>query len=403
MKLPILSEAKIIAGTRVLVRADFNVAVTDGRVGSDEDWRLVKTLPTIKLLMERGAKVILASHMGRPEGKVVADLKLDPVAERLVKLLRKPVQKLDDCVGPKVVAAIEKMEPGEVCLLENLRFHPGEDTNDPKFAKELAGLADVYVNDAFAVCHRAAASTCAITEFLPSYAGLLLEAEVEALTKVMKHPARPYLVVMGGAKVSTKIGVTLKMLEIADKVLIGGALANAFFKAQGYGVGESLTSPEDEAAAKKILASPHRSKLVLPGDVIVGDPQRPLAHAEAVEIHGPKRDLAQGGRAILDIGPHTVSAYSSFLRSAKTIVWNGPLGWFESPRFAHGTLALGRLIAARSKGKVFGVVGGGESVTALRQTGLEDCVDHVSTGGGAMLEFLEGRALPGIEALINKK
>ena len=232
---------------------------------------------------------------------------------------------------------------------------------------------------------------------------MLLESEIRALTQVMEHPARPYLVVMGGAKVSTKIGVIEKMLEIADRVLLGGALANAFFQAQGYGIGDSLTSPEDEAAAKKILASPHRSKLILPGDVVIGDPQKPQAHAEAVEVGAAPRVLAEGGRAILDIGPRTISAYASFLRSAQTIVWNGPLGWFESPRFAHGTLALGRLIAARSKGKVFGVVGGGESVTALRQTGLEDCVDHVSTGGGAMLEFLEGRALPGIEALINNK
>lgn len=403
MKLPTISEVNFIAGTRILVRTDFNVPINDGKVGSDEDWRIVRALPTIEYLIKRGAKVILATHLGRPEGKKVAELKLDIVAERLSKLLRRPVQKLDDCVGPKVASAIEDLDAGGVCLLENLRFNPGEDNNDVKFAQELACLADIYVNDAFAVSHRKAASICAITGFLPSYAGMLLESEIKALTKVMKHPARPYLVVMGGAKVSTKIGAIEKMLEIADRVLLGGALANAFFQAQGYGIGASLTSPEDVAAAKKILESPHRHKLILPGDVIVGDPERPLAHAETVEIHGPKRDLAQGGRAILDIGPHTVSAYSSFLRSAKTIVWNGPMGWFESPRFAHGTLALGRLIAARSKGRTFGVVGGGESVMALRQTGLEDCIDHVSTGGGAMLEFLEDRELPGIEALINQK
>lgn len=403
MKLPTLPEAKISSGTRVLVRADFNVAIEGGKIGQDEDWRLLKTLPTIEYLTKHGAKVILASHLGRPAGKKSAEFKLDPVAARLSQLLRHPVAQLDECVGPEALAHVEKMKSGDVCLLANLRFEAGEEKNDPEFAAELAKLADVYVNDAFAVCHRAAASTCAITAFLPSYAGLLLESEVDALSKVMTKPPRPYLVLMGGAKVSTKIGVIEKMLEIADRVLLGGGLANAFFQAKGYGIGASRVAPEEEAAAKKVLASVNARKLVLPGDVVVGDPSRPLSPAEAVLVKPKAHELAAEPRSVLDVGPKTVSAYASFIRSAQTIVWNGPLGWFEESRYAHGTLALGRLIAARSKGRAFGVVGGGESVTALRRTGLADCVDHVSTGGGAMLEFLEGRALPGIEALINKK
>jgi len=398
MKLRSISSVKNLKGLRVLVRADFNVPLAQGQPGEGEDWRLMKTLPTIELLVKRGARVVLASHLGRPKKKA-ASFKLDPVARRLSKLLGRKVAKLPDCVGPKVVKAVAKTKNGDVVLLENLRFHAGEEKNDAKFAKRLAEPADIYVNDAFAACHRKAASLVAVTKHLPSYAGLLLQAEVGALERLLEKPARPYIVVMGGAKVSTKLGVIERLLGIADLVLVGGALANPFFKILGYGIGSSLTSKEDEGAARKLLKSEHIRKLWLPADMVVGNPKRPSARAEHVLRTIVPSGICSGKDAILDVGPRTVSAWSSFLRSAQTIVWNGPLGLFEVPKFSHGTLSLGRLIAARSKGKAFGVVGGGESVAALARTGLMDCVDHVSTGGGAMLEFLEGRKLPGLEAL----
>ena len=399
MKLRSVAELKDLKGKRVLLRADFNVPVTGGKVGSEEDWRLKKTLPTIEWLMKKGAKVVLASHMGRPEGKKVAALKLDPVARRLSTLLGKPVKKLPESVGAKAEKEVAAMAPGDVVLLENLRFNKGEDANDPKFAAKLAKLADIYVDDSFATCHRAAASLVAITKLLPSYAGLLLLRELDALDAVTKKPAHPYVVVMGGSKVSTKIGVIERMLQIADRVLLGGALITPFFKAMGFGIGKSLLDKEDLKAAEKLMASKHWKRAILPHDLVVGEPKKTGSHAKAVDLHVTPFDLTGPTRAILDIGPKTVSAYASYLRSAKTIVWNGPLGWFEVPKYAHATLALGRLVAVRSRGKAFGVVGGGESVMALQRTGLSDCVDHVSTGGGAMLEYLEGRELPGIVAL----
>ena len=400
MRMPVLEQLHDVRGKRVLVRADFNVPITDGLVGDEEDWRIRKTLPTIEWLKKRGAKVIIASHLGRPEGKKVASLSLAPVAKRLSQLLRMPVLLTSEPIGAKAAAAVESMNDGDVVLLENLRFKPGEEKDDPKFAKALAEMADIYVNDAFAVCHRKAASVSAITKLLPSYAGMLLEKEIRVLSAVLKQPIRPMLVMMGGAKVSSKIGVIKRLLEVADRVMIGGALANPFFKALGFGIGASLTSPEDEEAAQKLLKSALAGKLILPHDLVIGDSKKPAtSKAEVVDISVIPRELCGPKQAIYDVGPKTISAYSSYLRSANMIVWNGPLGLFEIPKFSHGTLALGRLIASRSKGRTFGVVGGGESVMALSRTGLMECVDHVSTGGGAMLEFLEGKSLPGIEAL----
>ncbi len=399
MKLRSIADAKDLKGKRVLLRADFNVPIVGGKVGETEDWRLKKTVPTIEFLMRARAKTILASHLGRPEGKKTAALKLDPVAKRLSKLIGKPVKKLSDCVGARVEKAVGEMKTGDVVLLENLRFHAGEDDNDPKFAGQLARLADLYVNDSFATCHRKAASLVAITRELPARAGLLLLREVAALTKVMENPAHPYLVLMGGAKVSSKIGVIERMLKIADRILLGGALVVPFFKAMGYGIGASLCGKEDLAAAQELLRSKNRDRLILPYDLVTGNMKKISDHAEAVDVGIAPKELCGPKRAILDVGPKTINAYASFIRSAKTLVWNGPLGWFEVPKFSHGTLALGRLIASRSSGRAFGVVGGGESVQALQMTGLMDCVDHVSTGGGAMLEFLEGKTLPGIEAL----
>lgn len=398
-----IKEAKALRGKRVLVRVDFNVPLVKGKIGREEDWRLRKTLPTIEYLMKHGARVILASHLGRPDGKKDAKLKMDAVAKRLAVLLHREVAKIGECVGPKVQKAVESLKDGGILLLENLRFNPGEEDNDPKFAKQLAALADAYVNDSFATCHRAAASLVAITKELPSYAGLLLLEEVEALKRVMAKPARPHLVVMGGAKVSSKIGTIENLLTIADRILLGGALANPFYQASGFGIGKSICGAEDLEAAKRLMRLPEARKLILPHDVVIGNPADLAVRAQVRELRRAPFDLCGPDEAILDIGPKTVSAYASYLRSAKTIIWNGPLGWFEVPKFSHGTMALGRLIAARSKGRTFGVVGGGESVMALEKTGLMDCVDHVSTGGGAMLEFLEGKELPGLKALSSKK
>jgi phosphoglycerate kinase len=400
MRLRVLDDYKSLKGKRVFLRADFNVPVNRGKIGAEEDWRLRRVVPTIEMLRKAGARVVLATHMGRPEGKKVAALKLDAVAKRLSTLAHAPIEKLSDCLGPEVEAAIAAMKDGDVVMLENLRFRKGEEENDLQFAEALSRLADVYIDEAFGVSHRAAASNVGITRYLPSYAGPLLETEVKALTKALEEPERPYLVVMGGAKVSTKINVISQMLSVADRVLLGGALIAPFYKAMSHCIGATSCTDEDLEAARKLMQHPYYKKLILPHDVVIADPKKPTGKASVVDLQEEPFDLCRDNEAILDIGPKTISAYASYIRSAKMIVWNGPLGWFEQPKFSHGTLALGRLIAARSKGRAFGVVGGGETVQALARTGLMDCVDHVSTGGGAMLEFLEGKVLPGIQPLL---
>lgn len=400
MRLRVLEDYRSLKGKRVLLRADFNVPISRGKIGAEEDWRLRRVVPTIEKLRKAGARVILATHMGRPEGKKVAALKLDVVAKRLSQLAHVTIEKLSDCVGAEVEEAVAAMKDGQVVLLENLRFKKGEEANDLAFAEALSRLADVYMDDAFGVSHRAAASNVAITRYLPSYAGPLLAAEVEALTKALEAPERPYLVLMGGAKVSSKIAVISQMLSVADRVLLGGALIAPFYKAMSHCIGATSCSDEDLEAAVSLMKHPYFKKLILPHDVIIANPKDPKSKPQIVDLQNEPFDLCQDHEAILDIGPKTISAYASYIRSAKMIVWNGPLGWFEQSRFSHGTLALGRLVASRSKGKTFGVVGGGETVQALARTGLADCVDHVSTGGGAMLEFLEGKILPGIQPLL---
>ncbi len=400
MPLRVLEDYRSLKGKRVLVRVDFNVPVARGKVGAEEDWRIRRVVPTVEKLRKAGARVILATHLGRPDGKKVAALKTDAVAKRLSQLAHAPVLKIADCVGAEAEEAVAAMKDGDVVMLENLRFKKGEEANDLAFAESLSRLAEVYVNEAFGVAHRAAASNVGITRYLPSYAGPLLAAETEALTRALETPERPYLVIMGGAKVSSKIGVISQMLSVADRVLLGGALIAPFYKAMSHCIGATSCSDEDLEAAVALMKHPYYKKLILPHDVIIADPKDPKGKLQVVDLQNEPFDLCQDHEAILDIGPKTISAYSSYIRSAKMIVWNGPLGWFEQPRFSHGTLALGRLVAARSKGKTFGVVGGGETVQALARTGLADCVDHVSTGGGAMLEFLEGKVLPGIAPLI---
>ncbi len=398
MKLRTLDDLKTLKGKRVLLRADFNVPVTRGKVSADEDWRIRKVVPTIERLRKAGARVVIATHLGRPDGKKVASFKTDPLAKRLSELLHTPVAKLTDCIGEEAEAATKAMENGQVVMLENLRFKKGEESNDPAFSEALSRLGDVYVNEAFGTCHRAAASIVGVTRHLPSYAGPLLVSEVDALSRVMDTPEAPYVVVMGGAKVSDKIGIISQMLSAADRVLLGGALIAPFFKAQSHCIGLTPCTDADLEAAHELMKHPYYKKLILPHDVVIADPKDPRT-AQVVDLQTEPFDLCRDHESILDIGPKTIAAYAGYIRTAKTIVWNGPLGLFEIPKFSHGTLAIGRLIAARSKGKTFGVAGGGETAVALERTGLADCIDHLSTGGGAMLEFLEGAMLPGLQPL----
>ena len=377
-----------VKGKRVLVRVDLNVPLENGEVV--DDTRIRAVLPTIRYLLDREAAVILISHLGRPKGLVQEDLRLDPVGRRLSELLGQEVVKVDDCVGPEVGRATKSLQPGQVLLLENLRFHPEEEENDQGFASQLASLADVYVNDAFGTAHRAHASTTGVTEYLPSVAGLLMERELQMLGDALANPTRPLVAVLGGAKVSDKIGVIRNLLSKVDLLLVGGGMANTFLKAQGHQVGESLVEDDSLALAKDILAQAG-AKLVLPVDVVVADAFADDANSQTVGV-----EQVPPGWRILDIGPRTVGLFEDRLRSAGTVVWNGPMGVFEFPRFAAGTIALASSLASAPATTI---VGGGDSIAALQQAGLAEKMTHVSTGGGASLEFLEGKVLPGVEAL----
>jgi phosphoglycerate kinase len=384
-----------VAGRRVLVRADLNVPMEDGRIA--DDTRIRASLPTLVHLLERGAMVILASHLGRPKGKVNDALRLRPVAERLSQLLGRPVRMTGDALGPGVQVAVDKLRPGDVLLLENLRFHAAEEANAPEFAAALASLADLYVNDAFGAAHRAHASTEGITHHLPAVAGLLMEREVDALSRLLHRPARPFHAVIGGAKVSGKLEVLEALVSRCQAVLVGGGMANTFLAARGLELGKSLVEEDQLANARRIVAKARRKRvrLMLPTDAVVAPQIHHRARTRVVAIDGIPKD-----QMVVDIGPKTVAAYTEHLAKARTIFWNGPMGVFEMPQMAHGTNAMARFIARRTRAGVVTVVGGGDSVAAVEKLGLAGRLTHVSTGGGASLEFLEGKTLPGVAALL---
>ncbi len=389
MKLSI--EQVDLGGRRVFLRADLNAPLEHGAVSDDN--RLTAVLPTIRLALERGAAVVLASHLGRPKGGPDPKYTLRPVAERLQALLERPVALAPDCVGEAVEGQARALKPGEIVLLENLRFHPEEEANDDAFARRLAGLADLYVNDAFAAAHRAHASIAAITRHLqPAAAGLLMRRELEALGRILEAPARPLVAVLGGAKVSDKIALVEHLLSKVDALVIGGGMAFTFLRALGHGVGKSLVEVDRIEMARSTLEAARRRgvNIVLPVDAVVAAGlDSPSGRAVSV------RDIPAEQMG-LDLGPLSVERFATVLRTAKTIVWNGPMGVFEKPAFATGTVAVARAVA---ESPAFTVIGGGDTVAAVNQAGVTDRIGYISTAGGAFLEFLEGRALPGVEAL----
>jgi len=372
---------------RVLVRADFNVSL-DVEGGVVDDFRIRATIPTIKLLMEGGAKIILMSHLGKPLKTQNHSLSLKPIAQRLSELINKKVILAPDCVGSEVERLVSEIAAGDVLLLENLRFHAEEEGGDADFARRLAALGEIYVNDAFAVCHRPHASVSAITKFLPSYAGLLLAKEVEVLLKVIQNPERPLVVIVGGAKISTKIKLIKKFLSVADQVIVGGALVNNILQVQGMAVGRSLVEPEAAEAIKELQLT--SNKIHIPVDTVVSE----NTSGQAAVRLAPVGKTGQK-ELILDIGPETEELFSEIIAQGKTVLWNGPMGFFETPAFAHGTEAIAQAVAKAS----YSVIGGGETVAFVEKLGLVDKFSFVSTGGGAMLEFLSGETMPGLEAL----
>jgi phosphoglycerate kinase len=385
-----------VKGKRVFMRVDFNVPLNDAGEITD-DTRIQASLPTIKYILEHGGRLILASHLGRPKGKVNPKMSLRPAATRLAQLLGQPVAFAADCIGEATEAVTEGLKDGDVLLLENLRFHPEEEKNVPEFAQKLAKLAEVYVDDAFGSAHRAHGSTEGITRYLsPCAAGLLMEKELEYLGKAVENVARPYVAIVGGAKVSDKIELLQNFLKIADTVLVGGAMAYTFLKAQGVEVGKSKTEDDKLDLAKSLLAdaASRGKKFLLPVDHIVADKFDASAVAEMVNTVAIPAD-----RIGLDIGPATRAEYAAEIAKAKTIVWNGPMGVFEMPQFAEGTLAIAKAVAASS---AVSIVGGGDSVSAVKKMGVADKISHISTGGGASLEFLSGLTLPGVAALTEK-
>ncbi len=380
-----------VSGKRVLVRVDFNVPIKDGAV--NDDTRIRAALPTLTFLLDHGASLVLMSHLGRPKGGPDPKYTMRPVVERLGELLGRPVQFAEDCVGPIAETAAAALQPGAVLLLENTRFHPTEEKNDLELARKMARLGDIFVNDAFGSAHRAHSSTEGVTRFLPAVAGFLMEKELAFLGKALDEPQRPFVAILGGAKISDKIGVIEALLAKVDALLIGGGMANTFLKAQGFDLADSLVEEGSVDMARDLIARAG-SKLLLPVDVVIGDKFDPAAASQTM----PVADIPTGWR-VLDIGPASVALFQKALQPTRTVVWNGPMGVFEFPRFAVGTFAVAEVLAGLS---AVTIIGGGDSAAAVEQAGLADKMTHISTGGGASLEFLEGKLLPGVEALLDR-
>ncbi len=387
-----------VAGKRVLVRVDFNVPL-DAQRHITDDTRITAALPTIQYLLDHRAAVILMSHLGRPKGKAVDTMRLTPVAQHLSALLDKPVQMAPDCIGPAVEALARNLQPGHVLLLENLRFHNEEEQNDAEFARQLASLGELYVNDAFGTAHRAHASTEGVTHYMPGVAGFLMEKEINYLGGALENPRRPFAAIIGGAKVSDKIAVLERLISMVDILLIGGGMANTFLKAEGYEIGDSLFEEGKVDVAKELITKARQRglKLLLPTDVTIAD----RFAADATHKVVASTEVSPGWR-IMDIGPESIAAFRQALEGAQTIVWNGTLGVAEMPPFAKGSDAIIEILAERTGAGATTIIGGGDSAAAVDQAGAADKMSHVSTGGGASLEFLEGRVLPGVAALQDK-
>ena len=380
-----------IKGKRVLMRVDFNVPMQAGKVTDDK--RIRASLPTIQYVLSQGASLVLMSHLGRPKGGPDPEFSLKAASEVLAGLLDKPVQMAPDCVGPVVEKMAKALKPGEVLMLENTRFHAGEEKNDLDLAKQMAALGDVYVNDAFGSAHRAHSSTEGVTHFLPAVSGFLMEQELEYLGRATSNPEHPYIAILGGAKISDKIAVVENLLAICDKLIIGGGMANTFLAAKGFNMQDSLVEAGSIDTAKTILKK-SGDKLLLPVDAVIADKFEAEANNKVVDV-----DKVPAGWRIMDIGPKSIEAFKAALKGAKLIVWNGPMGVFEMPKFAEGTFAIAKLLADSGATTV---IGGGDSASAVKKAGVAKQMTHVSTGGGASLEFLEGKELPGVAALLNK-